>query len=597
MIGYYMFILRNIIIAFLFLNCISLLSADEDLNFEEIQKSAEQGDADAQYHLGNCYWQGRGTAKDETNAVNWYRKAAEQGNASAQYNLGYCYSQGKGTAKDDTKAFNWYTKAAEQGDADAQCRLGLCYSQGKGTAKDETKAVNWYKKSAEQGVANAQSNLGYCYRQGKGTAKDETKAFEWYLKAAEQGNVDAQRYIGNCYANGRGVVHDRIKAFEWFKRAAEQNDKDASIQMACYYLGASDFESNPVKTMSYIEVAADNGSETAQRVGAFAYLTGHCILFDSCNQSYIFGVSPRNLEKSIKYAKRGADSSNGNLDKFICVSILMCGHIGKGEMKEAFRTAIEYSTIILKVIGSFVILIAVLGLTIAIMFRKSCKAQAGGETWRLSDLFLLILPTSQLTVIFIIADPLMPLHILTSWLVMTLVLYCGCVVFFVFVLKKRGASVAEAFALRKIPFKTLLLWSLAFFVFIIVIDVGYNWICHLLNAKDEAQAINSLLSSKNRSGAELAFTYTIILLAIPGIEEFIFRGIIYQSLRTRMRPWIAIAISSVIFAAMHTGFLTFIPLFMMGAIFAYSLEKTKSLYVPICLHCLNNIVASITDVL
>ncbi|MCD7798298.1 MAG: SEL1-like repeat protein, partial [Akkermansiaceae bacterium] len=39
-------------------------------------RKAEQGDAEAQYELGVCYFKGEGVEKDEKEAVRWYRKAA-----------------------------------------------------------------------------------------------------------------------------------------------------------------------------------------------------------------------------------------------------------------------------------------------------------------------------------------------------------------------------------------------------------------------------------------------------------------------------------------------------------------------------------------
>jgi len=84
---------------------------------------AEQGDADAQNKLGSLYDAGRGVAKDDAEAVRWYRKAADQGRASAQYNLGVMYDEGEGVTEDDVEAVRWYRKAAAQGDADAKKRV------------------------------------------------------------------------------------------------------------------------------------------------------------------------------------------------------------------------------------------------------------------------------------------------------------------------------------------------------------------------------------------------------------------------------------------------------------------------------------------
>ena len=76
-----------------------------------------------------CYDNGQGVAKDEAEAVKWYRKAAEQNDAEAQYNLGICYANGQGVAKDEAEAVKWYRKAAEQNDAAAQCNLGCLLRQ------------------------------------------------------------------------------------------------------------------------------------------------------------------------------------------------------------------------------------------------------------------------------------------------------------------------------------------------------------------------------------------------------------------------------------------------------------------------------------
>jgi TPR repeat protein len=49
-------------------------------------------------------------------AVKYCRKAAEQGDKDAQFNLGQMYYQGQGVPQDDKAAFRYYKLAAEQGD-------------------------------------------------------------------------------------------------------------------------------------------------------------------------------------------------------------------------------------------------------------------------------------------------------------------------------------------------------------------------------------------------------------------------------------------------------------------------------------------------
>ena len=70
---------------------------------------------------------GKGTAQDFKEAIEWYKKSAELGNVNAQYNLANLYLRGQGAAQNDKLAFSWFIKAAEQGDAPAQYNLGRMY--------------------------------------------------------------------------------------------------------------------------------------------------------------------------------------------------------------------------------------------------------------------------------------------------------------------------------------------------------------------------------------------------------------------------------------------------------------------------------------
>ena len=72
---------------------------------EEVKAKAEAGDAESQVELGLLYDKGEGVAKDQVEAVKWFRKAAEQNYADAQYNLAICYERGDGVAEDWVEAY------------------------------------------------------------------------------------------------------------------------------------------------------------------------------------------------------------------------------------------------------------------------------------------------------------------------------------------------------------------------------------------------------------------------------------------------------------------------------------------------------------
>jgi TPR repeat protein len=121
---------------------------------------AEQGDPDAQTHLGWCYdKEGNGTTVNHAKAAEWFRKAAEQGYAAGQNSLGVCYAKGQGVEQDYNEAIKWYRKAAEQCYTDAYYNLGICYDQGNGITKDHDKAIEWLSKAADEGHIHAKETL------------------------------------------------------------------------------------------------------------------------------------------------------------------------------------------------------------------------------------------------------------------------------------------------------------------------------------------------------------------------------------------------------------------------------------------------------
>merc|ERR1712185_596475 len=71
-------------------------------------EAAEQGDAEAQCHLGVMYLYGHGVPQSGALAVEWYRKAADQGHATAQYTLGLMYAEGNDSLPQDfAEALRW----------------------------------------------------------------------------------------------------------------------------------------------------------------------------------------------------------------------------------------------------------------------------------------------------------------------------------------------------------------------------------------------------------------------------------------------------------------------------------------------------------
>jgi TPR repeat protein len=75
----------------------------------------EVGEANAQFIIGEMYYNGLGVKKNQAEAAIWIRKAAEQGLSEAQFVIGHMYYYGLGVKEDQAEALIWCRKAAGNG--------------------------------------------------------------------------------------------------------------------------------------------------------------------------------------------------------------------------------------------------------------------------------------------------------------------------------------------------------------------------------------------------------------------------------------------------------------------------------------------------
>ena len=105
------------------------------------------------------YYYGEGLPQDYKQAVYWYKKSADQGDAFAQYNLALNFYNGEGVPQDYKQAVYWYKKSANQGYAKAQYNLGIMYYNGEGVAQNYKNAYVWKSLAAAQGHKKAAHNI------------------------------------------------------------------------------------------------------------------------------------------------------------------------------------------------------------------------------------------------------------------------------------------------------------------------------------------------------------------------------------------------------------------------------------------------------
>ena len=139
---------------------------------------ADNGDADAQYAIGELYFWGSGVPQDFRRAGEWYYQSAKQGNSDAQYSLGVLYADGKGVKQNFESAFYWYQLSAEQGNADSLYNMGMIH-------------INSNLMLHNPSSNNLQSNMAMLL--GLGVPRDIITAHMWFNLAASKGHEESQQ--------------------------------------------------------------------------------------------------------------------------------------------------------------------------------------------------------------------------------------------------------------------------------------------------------------------------------------------------------------------------------------------------------------------
>lgn len=119
----------------------------------------------------------------------------------------------------------------------------------------------------------------------------------------------------------------------------------------------------------------------------------------------------------------------------------------------------------------------------------------------------------------------------------------------------------------------------------------------------DAQAGNQQLVVESLRQAPLINIFATVIFA-PIVEELVFRGALYQSFRSEKSFWKAIAVSCLLFGAIHvlpqfanthelTELLYLIPYSGMAFFMILAYEKTGSIFGAMGVHFLNNLVATV----
>lgn len=132
------------------------------------------------------------------------------------------------------------------------------------------------------------------------------------------------------------------------------------------------------------------------------------------------------------------------------------------------------------------------------------------------------------------------------------------------------------------------LWAgVAWSVPAITFSAGY-WLLRRWAWPAQATPLSTLVEASPGAFASLT------VLAAPLVEELLFRGLLYRSLRASNGVWLSLLLSSAVFAVGHPS-AAVLPLLGLGACAALALERSRSLLAAILVHALyNGCIAAVT---
>ncbi len=262
-------------------------------------QKAENGDAEAQYLLGEAYSDKNSIFKDHKKAFEWFLKSAENGYVKGMLRVAALYHVGLGCKERDTyKVQYWYRRAMEEGSSIAVLKLAEALDQGffdhgriGKSESDKQEALELYKKASELGYVEGSRALAFYYHRDN---RDSYLAFYWFRVGAEQGDSESQLYYASALFHGNAeldIKPQKEEAVIWYSRSAEQGNVLAQYALSkCLFYGEG-IEKSEKEAFVWCEKAARQNMRMAQETLSIMYGRGLGIEQDSNKCEYWYRVA------------------------------------------------------------------------------------------------------------------------------------------------------------------------------------------------------------------------------------------------------------------------------------------------------------------
>jgi TPR repeat protein len=187
---------------------------------------------------------------------------AALGSSADQFEIAWNFDHGVGVAKNQVEAIFWYRKSAAQNDGAAWNNLGVIEPAPE-------IAVECFQRSAQLGSKVGSYNLALHYASGDGVKKDLKIAVQHYLYSAKEGYPSAMNALGDLYYNGSLGDPDYEAAFDWYSKARESESASGSFGLGLLFAHGLGRKKNLKRAKAYFEDAAKQEARFANRLAGF----------------------------------------------------------------------------------------------------------------------------------------------------------------------------------------------------------------------------------------------------------------------------------------------------------------------------------------
>lgn len=164
----------------------------------------------------------------------------------------------------------------------------------------------------------------------------------------------------------------------------------------------------------------------------------------------------------------------------------------------------------------------------------------------------------------------------------------GIALILVIVKLRRGPAIGDYLAMRPVRLMPLLFW--------LAVAVATGLLFDLIWPLIGREKVPEFMLTAARTGRGNVFFWLGLVVAAPLFEELMCRGFMLTGwMRSALKPWCAVLLISLLWAGAHLqyGWQEMVAIAVIGVVFGVARLRTGSLWTPVAMHVLQNLIATI----